>query len=120
MPDVVVYDDLSHSKKSKLIFLNTLLIFLLQCDAEIIPVRSASSSKFKNRLLLFETKYNLKVRCNFFSSRHEKGPADGIAVTIKILAANIVTSREGVLTDYHSFVKAAESSSIVKKIHVTN
>ena len=102
----MVYDDLSHSKELVLTFFKALLISLLQCDTKIV-------------LLLFESKYNLKVCCNFFSSRHKNGPADGIAVTSQILAANIVNSRKRVLTDSHSFVKAAESSSIVKVLHVT-
>lgn len=40
--------------------------------------------------------------------------------TMKRLAANIVTSHKGIITDCHSFVEAAESSSKLKVLHVTS
>ena len=72
-PAVVISDDVSHSKDSVLVFLDTLLTSLLQSDTNILQVWSdGPSSQFKNRFVAnclpwFENKFKLKIHWNFFA-----------------------------------------------------
>ena len=67
LPAKVVSGDLSHSKKSALLFLNTLLNSLLPKDVNILHLLSDGPSiHFKNYFIAkclpsFESKFNLKV-----------------------------------------------------------
>ena len=51
---------------------------------------------------------------------HGKGPVDGIGGTIKQIAANLVPSCKGMITDSSTFVDIVESKSKVKVFHITS
>ena len=117
--EVVISDNLSHTKDSVISFIDKLISELVDSSVKVLQLWSnGPSSQFKNRFIAtaipwVDEKYSVKLCWNFFASSHGKGPVDGIGGAIKIIAAHKVIQWKLSIKDALPFYQAVRNESKV-------
>lgn len=124
-PVVIASDILDHTKETVVCYVSHLLDEIPSSIRKVEMWSDGPSSQFKNRFIaaaldVLETKYNIKIKWNFFATSHGKGPVDGIGGTLKRVVFEQVKRRVCQVTDAASFVEAAKrSGTSINVLHLT-
>ena len=123
--EVVISDNLSHTKDSVITFIDKLISELADSSVKVLQLWSdGPSSQFKNCFIAtaipwVDEKYSVKLCWNFFASSHGKGPVDGIGGAIKIIATHKVIQWKLSIKDAFSFYQAVRNESKVNVYFVS-
>ena len=123
--EVVISDNLSHTKDSVITFIDKLISELVDSSVKVLQLWSdGPSSQFKNCFIAtaipwVDKKYSVKLCWNFFASSHGKGPVDGIGGAIKIIATHKVIQWKLSIKDAFSFYQAVRNESKVNVYFVS-
>ena len=107
--NVVVSDDLTHTKSSIVTFLDALATKLLSKNVHTLHVwTDGPSSQFKNRFIVailpwLAKKFDIDIHWHYFATSHGKGCVDGIGGMVKRMVAEKVRQRRSIVRDAKSF-----------------
>ena len=106
--NVVVSDDLTHTKSTIASFLDALATKLLSKNVRTLHVWTDwPSSLFKNRFIVailpwLAKKFDIDIHWHYFATSHGKGCVDGIGGTVKRMVAEKVCQRRSIVRDAKS------------------
>ena len=126
---VIASDTRDHDKKSVAAFTVTAIDSILGEHSTVKDIQiwtDGPSSQFKNRyifgfLVLLNHKYeHVELSWNFTATSHGKGPNDAIGGNVKATARRRVMTRQNMVKDASSFIKAVEDANCkIKMVHMT-